>query len=108
MSKTSTGLEPNVAAVLSYVLGFITGIIFLLIEEKNRFVRFHAMQSIFFSGSLLIINIVLSVIPFLGWGISWLISVLAFVVWIVLMIKAYQNERYKLPIIGDLAENQLK
>jgi uncharacterized membrane protein len=104
MAKTSTGLEENVAGLLCYVLGWITGLIFFLIEKDNKFVRFHAMQSIIVFGTLTVASIVVSCIPFIGWAIGWLISILAVVLWIVLMIKAYQGEKYKLPWAGDMAE----
>jgi len=102
--KTSMGLERNVAGLLCYVLGWVTGLIFFLMEKENQFVRFHAMQSIIVFGGLTVIGIVINVIPLLGWVISSLLSLLAFVLWILLMVKAYQNTWYKLPWVGDLAE----
>jgi uncharacterized membrane protein len=104
MGKTSTGLEENVAGLLYYVLTWITGLIFLLIEKENNFVRFHAWQSIIVFGALSIALFVLNYIPIIGWIISALLGMLAFILWIVLMIKAYQGVKYKLPLAGDLAE----
>ena len=104
MDKTSMGLEPNIAGLLCYVLGWISGLVFILIEKENTFVRFHAMQSIIVFGAISIVSIVISFIPFIGTIISGLLSVLALVLWIVLMIKAYQGNMYKLPWAGDLAE----
>ncbi len=104
MAKTSMGLEENIAGLLSYVLGWITGLVFFLIEKENKFVRFHAMQSIIVFGSLTIVSLVLSFIPFIGWIINLLLSILALVLWILLMIKAYQGQKYKLPWAGNLAE----
>lgn len=104
LGKTSTGIQANVAGLLCYLLGFITGIIFYLIEKENKFVRFHALQSIITFGFLSIVAIILPVIPILGillFPIVWLAQV---VLWIVLMIKAYQGEEFKLPVIGDMAE----
>jgi len=106
MDKTSMGLEPNIAGLLCYVLGWISGLVFILIEKENKFVRFHAMQSIIVFGAITIVSIIVSFIPFIGTIISWLLSVLALVLWIVLMIKAYQGNMYKLPIAGDLAEKK--
>lgn len=106
MAKSSTGLEENVAGLLCYVLGWITGLIFFLIEKDSKFVRFHAMQSIIVFGVLSVVSIVIGWIPIIGWGISGLISLLALVLWIVLRIKAYQGEKFKLPWAGDLAEKQ--
>ena len=107
MEKTSTGLEANVAGLLCYVLGWISGLVFLLIEKENKFVRFHAMQSIIVFGVLSVASIVLGWIPVLNLVIVPLISVLGLVLWIVLMVKAYQGEKYKLPWAGDLAEKQV-
>jgi uncharacterized membrane protein len=104
MAKSSTGLEENVAALLSYVLGWVTGLIFFLIEKDSKYVKFHAMQSIITFGALMIASWILSVIPVIGWVISMILGILAFVLWIVLMIKAYKGEKYKLPFAGDLAE----
>lgn len=106
--KTSSGLEENVAGLLTYVLGFVTGIIFLLIEKENKFVRFHAMQSIVVFGAFFIASLVLNVIPVIGTIVSVLIlPPLSLIVWIVLMVKAYQGNRYKLPVAGDFSEKQL-
>jgi len=117
-SKSEIGLDENIAGLLCYLLTWITGIIFLLIEKKNDFVRFHAMQSIVVFLPLTIISWVLTAFrtPYYGYGmgfsvlgiISSLITILIIVLWIVLMIKAYQGEKYKLPIAGDIAEKQLK
>jgi uncharacterized membrane protein len=104
--KTSTGLEPNVAGLLCYVLGWVSGLVFFLLEKDNKFVRFHAMQSIVTFGALTVVNFILMFIPIIGWIISYLIGVLAFVLWIILMIKAYQGQEYKLPWAGDFAEKQ--
>lgn len=104
MAKTSTGLDENVAGLLCYVVGWITGLVFILIEKENKFVRFHALQSIIVFGVLFLAAFIIGWIPFIGWVIAWLISVLAIVLWILLMIKAYQGEKFKLPWAGDLAE----
>lgn len=102
-NKTSTGLTENVAGLLCYILGFITGIIFILIEKENKFVRFHAMQSIILSGGIFVLQIALMMVPFLVM-ISSLVGLAGFILAVFLMYKAYQGEKYKLPVIGDLAE----
>lgn len=118
LGKCSSGIEPNVAALLSYLAGWITGLIFFLIETKNKFVRFHAMQSIIVFGAITAASIILSVLvsiliiarlyfmlplfQILGTCL-WLAGL---ILWIVLMIKAYQGEYFKLPIAGDIAEKQ--
>ncbi len=104
MEKTSTGLEENIAGLLCYVLGWVSGLILYLIETENRFVRFHAVQSIIVFGIINIIIIIFGWIPWFGWVVSSFIGGLAFVLWVVLMYKAYQGTMYKLPISGDLAE----
>jgi uncharacterized membrane protein len=106
--RSSTGLEINLAALLTYVLGFITGIVFLILEKDSKFVRFHAMQSTIVFGTLFVLNFVLSFIPVLGWIISFLLFPITLILWIVLMIKAYQGEKFKLPIAGDMAEQQIR
>jgi len=104
MAKTSSGIEENVAGLLCYVLGWITGLIFFLIEKDNKFVRFHAVQSMAVFGIYTAAVIVLSWIPVIGWFIRIILGIIAFILWIVLMIKAYQGVKYKLPWTGNLAE----
>ncbi len=96
-----TGLPKKTAAALTYVLGWVTGIIFLIVE-KDPFVRFHAAQSVVTFGILTIIV----VIPFLWFfvPIAWIVG---FVLWLVLIYKAYQGEEFKLPWIGNLAKKLL-
>jgi uncharacterized membrane protein len=106
--KTSTGMEQNLAGLLCYVLGWITGIIFLLLEKDNRFVRFHAIQSIVVFGAFMVIEIILGFIPVIGWILTSLLGILAFILWIVLMVQAYGGKMYKLPIAGDIAEGNSK
>ncbi|MFC1865296.1 DUF4870 domain-containing protein [Chloroflexota bacterium] len=105
MAKTSVGLEENVAGLLCYVGLWVSGLIFMLIETENKFVRFHAAQSIIVFGSLSVIGVVFGWIPFFSWFMGPLVGALGFVLWIVLMVKAYQGILYKLPVAGDLAEN---
>jgi uncharacterized membrane protein len=110
---TSTGLEPNVAGLLCYLLGWITGLIFFLVEKENEFVRFHAKQSIVVFGAFSVVSIllfILGLIPYIGLlflVLNVLIGILSLVLWVMLMVKAYQGERYKLPWAGDFAEKHL-
>lgn len=97
----------NLMAAAAYLLGFVTGIIFLIVEKENKFVRFHAMQSTILFGGIFIANIALGFIPILGWLIGLLLSFAAFILWIVLMWKAFQGESYKVPYVGELAQQQL-
>ena len=106
MEKTSSGLEANVAGLLCYVGWWISGLVFILIEKENKFVRFHALQSIIVFGILSVATGILTWIPFIGIVFGWIIGVLSFILWIVLMIKAYQGTRYKVPWAGNLAEKR--
>jgi uncharacterized membrane protein len=101
---TSTGLSPNTAGLLCYVAGWITGIIFFVLEQKNKFVRFHAAQSIVAFGTITVAGIVLGLIPVAGVVFSWIIGIIGFIVWIIMMVKAANGEWYKLPWAGDIAE----
>jgi uncharacterized membrane protein len=109
-TKSSTGLGSNIAGLLSYVLGWITGLIFFLLEEKDEYVRYHAMQSIIFFGAVTVVEVVLEIfglIPYVDvvfLALQGLVGLFAFVLWVVLMVKAYQGVRYKLPWAGELAE----
>ncbi len=110
--KSSTGIDENIAGLLCYLLGVITGIIFYVIEKESKFVRFHALQSIIVFGGLAVVNMiiipVLAVVPILGWIVgvllSFLLSIASLVLWVLLMYKAYKGEMYKLPVAGSLAE----
>jgi uncharacterized membrane protein len=104
---SSTGLKANIAGLLCYLGWWVTGIIFLVIEMKNQSVRFHAAQSLVFFGFINILNILLGSLFwhtwFLGSFLNGIIGLFAFILWLVLMVKAYQGEMYKLPIAGDVA-----
>jgi uncharacterized membrane protein len=104
MEKTSIGLEENVAGLLCYVLGWVSGLVLFLLETENKFVRFHAVQSIIVFGFLNIVGVIFGWMSWFGWIISSFVGLLAFVFWIVLMVKAYQGTMYRLPVAGDLAE----
>jgi uncharacterized membrane protein len=103
--QSSTGLEENVAGFFCYLLGFITGIFFLAIEKKSSFVKFHAMQSTITFLSLFIISIILGFIPIIGL-LVYPIWILSLILWLLLMVKALQGERYSLPIVGKIAEGK--
>lgn len=106
VKKSSMGLDENLAALLSYVFGFITGIIFFVIEKDSQYVKFHAMQSTLISVVLFVATFILGFIPILGWMISLLLAPASLILWIILMIKAYKHTWFKLPVIGDIAEKQ--
>ncbi|WP_308636971.1 DUF4870 domain-containing protein [Paenibacillus silvisoli] len=103
---SSTGIDPKIVGLLCYLGSFVTGILFLVLEKRSGFVKFHAMQSILISVVLVILNIVLGFIPFIGWLLGVLLTPLSFILWIALMLLALQGKRFKLPVIGDYAEQQ--
>jgi uncharacterized membrane protein len=110
-ANTQSGMSENVAGLLCYLLGWITGLIFFLID-KRPFVRFHAAQSIVVFGGLTVIRIVLAMLFVssgmagfsMGFGLLTLVSVLGFVLWVLLMVKAYQGEKFRIPLAADLAD----
>jgi uncharacterized membrane protein len=104
---STTGLEPNVAGLLCYLGGWISGIVFLVIEQENKFVRFHALQSIVTFGALTVVGALLGWIPYAGSVFGIIIGILAIVLWVLLMVKAYQGELYKVPVAGQVAEGLL-
>ena len=122
-AKSSTGLDENIAALLSYVFGWVSGLIFFLIEKDSRLVRFHAMQSLLLQVFIAVLAIVIWVILFvmllissqISGLLSTLVTIVATLIWIVLgigflvgwimcLIKAYQSQYFKLPVIGNFAE----
>ena len=105
---SSTGLDPKVAGLLCYLLSFVTGIIFLIIEKQSYFVKYHAMQSIVIFGGLTAINIVLSFIPVIGWLAAFIITPLSFILWIALMLLALQGRTIRIPGISDFVEQQVR
>lgn len=110
-SSTGTGLDPKVSALLAYLFGIVGGIVFYAIS-KDSYVKFHAMQSILLSIVLMIFYTIISfgLVPFFSFlfFLSWLLDLAIFALWILMMIKAYNGERYKLPVIGDMAERYAK
>ena len=100
---TSLGMRARTAGWLCYLFGWVTGLIFFLLERENRFVRFHAMQSILFFGILSVLEGMFSYLPFFA-PIGGALGLVMFIGWIVMMVKAHRGEYYKLPLFGDLAE----
>jgi len=100
--KSTFGLEKNIAAALTYILGWVSGLVFFLVEKEDKDIRFHAWQSIIFFGALTVI----SMIPFIGVVLSPLIGIVGLIGWVFLLVKAYQGEKFMLPVIGELAKKQ--
>jgi uncharacterized membrane protein len=114
---TSMGMDANVAAGLSYLFSIVGGLIFYFGEKQNRFVRFHAMQSIlfnafwivlfivfFFVQSILYATVILSPLALVLTCLTFLLPFAILVLWIILMVYAFQGKYFKLPVIGDYAE----
>jgi uncharacterized membrane protein len=104
---SDVGFQPNVGGALSYVLGFVTGIIFYLVSS-DKFVRFHAVQSILLSIAFFVISAIIGVIPFLGPVIAPIIALATFLLFLYLIVKAYLGEKVILPFIGDMAERHVQ
>jgi uncharacterized membrane protein len=105
---SSTGLDTNLAAALSYLAGFLSGILFLLVEKNSRFVRFHAMQSTLVFVAAFVLHVVLGILPGIGPLLSIMVlAPVSIAVWLVLMFQAFQGKKFKLPYFGDLAESKL-
>lgn len=111
---TDTGLPQNIAGALAYVLGPLTGVLFLVLEKENRFVRFHAAQSIAIGLIMVALSIALSIVagmlafvPVLGWIAMFLLSVViglgSLVLWVALMWRAYLDAMWELPLAGAFA-----
>lgn len=95
-----------VAAALCYAFGIISGVVFLVLEpfSKDRLIRFHAFQSIFFSIASMVAPTAVSFVPFVGWVVGPMLGLASVVLWVVLIVKAVQGAKFKLPVIGDYAE----
>lgn len=106
--ESSTGMSANVAGLLCYVAVWITGIVFVVLEKKSTFVKFHAWQSIMTFGVLTVASLILSWIPIIGLILRILIGVLSFILWIILIIQAGTGKMWKVPLAGDWAEKQAK
>lgn len=101
-AETSVGMSPNTAGLLCYVLGWITGIIFVVLEKKSTFVKFHAWQSIMTFGVLFVVSLIVSWIPV----VNVIVGILTFVLWIILLIQAGTGKMWKVPWAGNWAEKQ--
>ena len=106
--RTSTGLDANLAAALSYLVGFVTGIIFLLVEKENKYVRFHAMQSTLLFLGIVAVDILLQLIPFIGaLVVIFVVIPASAILWLFLMYRAYLGDEFKLPLVGQMAADRI-
>jgi uncharacterized membrane protein len=111
-ASPTEGLQENVAGLLCYLLGWVTGIIFLLID-KRPWVKFQAAQSIVVFGGLTVLRIALAFMGglfggFFGWGVFAILGLVGVILWIMLMVKAYQHETFRVPIAADIADSIAK
>jgi uncharacterized membrane protein len=104
--KSSTGLDANLAAMLCYAVGWVTGLIFFVIEKDSRFVKFHAMQSLVVWIAVSVLWYFVLMIPIIGLFLSPFMFLAIVILWILLMVKAYNGEKFKMPLAGDFAEQQ--
>lgn len=112
-AKSGTGLEPNIAALLAYLFDFVGGLIFFLIEKDNKFVRFAAVQSMVLSAiywAIYLVVLPIISVATIGFGfflypVLWLGYV---ALRIVLMVKAYNNQEWEVPVVGPIARNVVK
>ena len=101
--NTSIGLPENIVAALSYAVGWLSGIFFLLLERNNKFVRFHAMQSVLLFMPIVIFLFLVGWIPYIGWLIADGAGMTAMLILVIMMYMAYRGSKLKIPIIGKIA-----
>lgn len=107
VAPAAGGLTDNLAGALAYVT-IIPAIIFLVMEpyNRNRFVRFHSFQSLFLAVAWVALNFAIGILPFVRYALWSLLGFVGFVVWVICVLKAYQGQKWKFPVIGDIAEKQ--
>lgn len=99
----------NLVAAIAYFLGFVTGLVILLVEKEDRFIRFHAWQSTLVFGFLFLLNLVLNLFSgFFSGAVGSLIFIVALIIWLVSIVKAWRGEMFKWPIAGNFAEKQVR
>jgi uncharacterized membrane protein len=101
--KTMLGMTENLEATLCYALSWITGIIFLVLEKENKLVKFHAIQSIIVFLGITVVEIIISVIPGVRAVVNPLLGIASFILWIFLLVKTYQGEKFVVPFAGEIA-----
>lgn len=106
-TKRSLGLSENVVAILCYAFGWLGALIILILEKENKFVKFHALQSIVTFLTLFIFSMMARFIPFLGWLAGILLTPFSVLLWLFLLYQASQGHKYKVPLIGEWVERQL-
>ena len=104
MAKSSLGLNENIGGLLAYAFGAVSGLLLYLLEKENKTIRFHALQSLIVFGGLWVLSMFVGVIPVVGWIVAVLLMPISLILWVYLMISAYQGKKPKLPIAGKIAE----
>jgi uncharacterized membrane protein len=107
-SSSGNQANPKLIAAVAYFGGLITGAVILVVEKQDRFVRFHAMQSVVVFVAVLVMHLVLAGLPLIGVVLYLPFLIVVIAIWVLLMTKAWRGETYKLPYLGDLAEQLLK
>ena len=105
---SSLGIRENIAGVLCYALGWISGLAMFFLEKKSRFVKFHALQSLVTFGVLTAAGMIFRRVPVIGWLVSLGVGLLGAAAWVVGMMRAYQGQTLKFPIAGEIAEKQTR
>jgi len=106
--RSSLNMSENIAALIAYLFGWLSGLIIFIVEKESRFVRFHALQSLVFFGGMSLILGVLGRIPVVGWVLAIVGGILTFGFWIIGMTKAYRGELYRFPVVGDFVARQIR
>lgn len=114
--KSSTGMDPKIAVLLSYLFSWLGGLIFFLMEKENKFVKWNALQALILGilevACIVVVSIILGLIPYIGWFFfSWLGYVLAGVLWIfaiIAIIKGFSGKSFRIPVVSKLADKYFK
>jgi uncharacterized membrane protein len=114
--KSSTGMDPKIAVLLSYLFSWIGGLIFYLMEKENKFVKWNALQALILGIieiiCIIVVSVILGMIPYIGWFFfSWLGYVLAGLCWIlaiICIIMGFQGKSFRIPGISKLADKYFK
>jgi uncharacterized membrane protein len=115
-TKSSTGLEPKIACLLAYLFSWLGGLIILLIEKENKFVRFHALQALILGiveiVCFIVISVILGMIPYIGWfffsWVGWVLGGVCYIFAIIAIIKSFNGERYYVPFLRKLVDKFAK
>ncbi|USB33753.1 hypothetical protein [Paenibacillus sp. YPG26] len=106
--RSSTGLPENLAGFLCYLIPFAGGAVMLALEKRSRYVMFHALQSIILFGLLALGHVAAGFVPLIGGLASMLLGLTGAVFWVLLMLASLMGRFYKVPLIGDIAEDQMR